>query len=79
MDNMKCSECVKENKKSCVYVGVGSVTAMYFAPYYDEKGEFHHHDGNTHSTSYSCSNGHHWTESRRGSPCHCGWGTNVIE
>ena len=59
---MICPECKKEGKKSQVYPGMSTVTAMYFQPYYDEEGRYHHHDGNHQSTSYSCSNGHDWME-----------------
>jgi len=70
---MKCPQCIKEGKKSTVYPGVSTTTLMYFPPFYDEDGKYHHHDGNTITTSYGCSNGHKWTESTSGS-CWCGWG-----
>lgn len=70
---MKCPECIKVDKKSCVTEGVSSSTLMYFPRYYDEDGKLHSHDNNTHTTSYSCSNGHSWSESESGS-CWCGWG-----
>lgn len=70
---MKCPECVKENKKSFVNVGMSMTTAMYAAPFYDEEGKYHHHDPNTTSTEYSCSNGHRWTH-KSTSTCWCGYG-----
>lgn len=69
---MICPECKAENKKSRVYAGPSSSTCMHCAPYYDEDGKHHYHDINTSSTSYSCSNGHEWSESSQGS-CWCGW------
>ena len=63
---MKCPECVKAGEKSTVFEGVGTVTCMYFQPYYDEEGEYHHHDGNSYTNSYSCSNGHQWSTSTTG-------------
>ncbi len=69
---MKCPQCVKEGKRSTVTPGFSSTTAMYCAPYYDEDGKHHHHDLNMTTTGYACSNGHEWTEGKRGS-CWCGW------
>ena len=69
---MICQECKAEGKKSRVEVGVTSRTAAYYAPFYDEEGKYHDHDGNVGSTRYSCSNGHQWSESSRSS-CWCGW------
>ena len=69
---MICKECKAEGNKSQVYPGHGSTTAMWVQPFYDEDGKYHHHDGNTTTYSYSCSNGHEWTESSIGS-CWCGW------
>lgn len=70
---MKCPQCVKEGKKSKVYPGVSMTTAMWCPPFYDEEGNYHHHDSNVTTTEYSCSNGHKWTEKTSGS-CWCGWG-----
>lgn len=47
-------------------------TAMYCQPFYDEDGKYHHHDANTTTTEYRCSNGHQWTERTTGN-CWCGW------
>lgn len=74
---MKCSQCVKEGKKSKVYPGVGMTTAMYCSLFYDEDGKYHHHDNNITTQEYSCSNGHKWTEKTSGS-CWCGWGKDNI-
>lgn len=59
---MKCSTCAKQGLRSRVTPGVGSMTLMYFAPFYNEDGAYHHHDGNTMTTPYSCSHGHEWME-----------------
>ncbi len=59
-EKMKCPECLKEGKRSRVYVGESSTTAMRTFSYYDEDGEFHHDDPNITTTSYSCSEGHNW-------------------
>lgn len=69
---MKCPTCVTEGEASRVYEGGSSSTAMYFAPFYDEEGRRHSHDGNRVTTQYRCSRGHSWASSRRGS-CWCGW------
>ncbi|PWU07235.1 MAG: hypothetical protein C5B43_00645 [Verrucomicrobia bacterium] len=55
---MKCPECIKEGKKSTLNIGGMSVTAAGYRNYYDEDGDYHHHDPNKHKTYYSCSNGH---------------------
>ncbi len=63
---MFCLECQKEGKKSKLYIGTSLVTCMGFTPYYDEDGVYQHNDPNTTTTDYSCSNGHAWTERKRG-------------
>lgn len=71
---MKCPECVKEGKTSIVLdPGYGVTTAMCVHAYWDEDGKRHVHNPNTRTVHYSCSNGHDWVDSRRGS-CWCGWG-----
>ncbi len=70
---MKCPECVEEGIKSRVMPGSGSVTLAYYQPFYDEDGIYHNHDGNTTFIPYTCSNGHSWEESSRGSCPNCGW------
>lgn len=69
---MICAQCKIEDKKSRVYDNGMTSTAMYIISYYDENGVYHHHDLNTHTASFTCSNGHSWSESRK-SKCHCGW------
>lgn len=69
---MKCSECVKEGKKSIVNVGGTTVTAMATQHYFDEDGKEHVHNPNTYSTTYFCSNGHTWGEGER-KICWCGY------
>ena len=69
---MICPFCKEEGEKSLVYPGVGTVTAMYCPPFYDEEGRMHIHDSNITTQSYSCSRGHNWTEKSKGS-CWCGW------
>lgn len=71
---MICKTCKDEGKKSEVYPGMAMTTLMYCRPYYDEEGTYHHHDRNTTTTDYRCSNGHAWTERRRGGICPgCDW------
>lgn len=69
---MKCPECAKEDKKSKVFEGYTTSTDMYSSPYYDEEGNYHHHDLNRVNTNYSCSNGHFFSVNRP-NKCHCGW------
>lgn len=70
---MICQQCKKKEKKSNVYIGSSYSTAMCVHSYYDENGEYHSHDPNIRSTSYSCSNNHSWVAKSSGS-CWCGWG-----
>lgn len=72
---MKCPVCIEEGEKSTLRDLGGSSTLMYYAPYYDEDGVYHHHDGNMTSSMFACSRGHTVTIARSGS-CHCGWGKN---
>lgn len=69
---MKCPKCVRLGLKSNVYGGIGSITLMYCQPYYDEEGEYHHHDSNTREHEYNCDKGHKWLQVSYGS-CWCGW------
>lgn len=73
---MKCSVCQEKGIKSNVYPGASFSTAMGFTPYYDENGKYHLHDMNTMSTSYSCSLGHRWSVSRKGSCPSCDFGSD---
>lgn len=71
---MKCEKCVEEGTTSEVYPGGGTSTLMYCPPYYDEQGKYHHHDRNTHTTDYRCSNGHRWKLSEQGMCPSCDFG-----
>lgn len=59
---MKCLQCVKEGKKSKVYIGGSSTTLLGVSRYYDEDGNYHVYDPNIITTNYLCSNGHFWSE-----------------
>jgi hypothetical protein len=70
---MKCKQCVKEGKKSCVFVeGKSSTCLATSQPFYDEDGNYHNHDRNIMTTFYKCSNDHSWVEKSKPS-CWCGW------
>ena len=43
-----------------IYPGMSSTTLMYSQPYW-ENGKYHHHDLNTTTTKYACSEVHSWT------------------
>lgn len=66
---MKCPQCVAENKKSILRSEGSSRTLLYCPSFYDEDGNFHHHDRNTTRTDYKCSNGHSFIETNDKSPC----------
>lgn len=70
---MICERCKEQGLKSRIYGGVGYTTAMYCQPYYDEDGKYHHHDMNSSSSHYNCSNGHSFTVSHEKSCSNCDW------
>ena len=75
-----CKECKAAGQTSTVteVPGSGYVTAMYCAPFYDERGQYHHHDMNLTRTGYNCSQGHSWIAStRKGCPS-CNWPMETI-
>lgn len=75
---MICDKCKEEGLKSTVWPGSTMSTAMSINRYYDEDGNYHLHDGNVSSSSFSCSNGHSWsvkTKSRCPS-VQCKWNRN---
>ena len=76
---MICPECQAQGKKSCVFIGTATITMVSHQPFYDEAGEFHNHDPNLHRTSYSCSNGHSWVESRQSKCPSCNYGVEEGE
>lgn len=73
---MICPKCKELDQKSRVYGGAGMTTCAYYPPYYDEEGVYHNHDGNNHTSVYTCSNGHHITVSSTGMCPNCDWGHN---
>jgi hypothetical protein len=74
---MLCPVCVEEGKKSILYGGdSGMSTCMAFSSYHDEDGKYHHHNPNSMSYTYNCSNGHEfvkWGSSKCGS---CNFGSD---
>ena len=69
---MRCPTCVANKQESFVYPGMSRTTCAYYQPFYDKEGKYHHHDGNTTTTDFSCSNGHQWIDNQNGK-CWCGW------
>lgn len=69
---MFCPECQEQGLRSEVYPGMTTRTLAYCQPFYDEEGNYHHHDSNVSTTEFSCSNDHSWETYRTGS-CWCGW------
>lgn len=59
---MKYPKCIEENKESKVHPGILYITATYYPPFYDEKGNYHNHDNNRTTTNYRCSNGHDFSK-----------------
>lgn len=79
-ENLICPVCESQNLKSTVRDLGSWQTLMYCSPYYDEEGNYHHHDYNETRTSYLCSNGHDFVI-KSYKRCSCGWvcGTNEVE
>lgn len=71
-----CPECEKKGLESKVYPGTLITTLMGFSGFYDEKGEYHSHNPNTVTRSYSCSNKHRFSKKIPNS-CSCGWKQDV--
>lgn len=61
---MICPECRIEGLRSTVNSGMSMTTGMGYTSFWDEDGVHHVHDPNTTTTSYLCSNGHEWGESK---------------
>lgn len=60
---MKCPKCIKADKKSVVTQGATMVQAVHIPTQWDEEGRLIQptkHAGSR--TTYSCSEGHTWTE-----------------
>jgi len=72
---MKCPVCIEKGLKSTVSIGISMSTCMGFSQYYDEEGNLHVHDPNRMTTSYNCSKGHRWSNSRIGSCSNCDYGS----
>ena len=72
---MICATCKAEGQTSTVIgTGVSTTTAMYYQPFYDERGVYHSHDHNVISIDYRCSRGHRWTETAPLPRCPgCAW------
>ena len=71
---MKCPECVKAGLKSTVSDPDGGFsTCMGDHRYYDEDGNYHHHDPNYTSRIYRCSNGHEWDDAQPNRCPSCDW------
>lgn len=58
MEKLLCGKCQEAGLKSTIRCGGGTQTAMGTSAYYDEEGEYHYHDPNTLTMSYTCSNNH---------------------
>lgn len=65
-----CPRCQQAGLQSRVYVGSSYTTLLDTFEFYDEQGRHHLHNPNCTTTSYSCSNGHAWQETRQ-SKCWC--------
>lgn len=71
---MICTKCKELGQKSTIRIGTSMSTCANYQPYYDEEGVYHSHDGNSHSTTYHCSNGHNIYVSQTGTCPNCDFG-----
>lgn len=71
---MICPKCKELGQKSTVTGGMGTCTAMWFEPWYDEDGKYHNHDSNRRSYNYNCSKGHQIFVSPSNKCSSCDWG-----
>jgi hypothetical protein len=62
---LKCPECEKTGQTSQVRGHGGISTMAYCNNYWDENGKYIINMCNTCTHDYSCSNGHHWSESEK--------------
>lgn len=74
---MKCPICVEQGRKSRLYGGMGTRTAMGWTAFYDEDGAFHSHDPNWGAYGYQCSNGHSLTLQELRSCPSCDYGERL--
>ena len=61
-----CSACVRNGMKSTVRRGATTTTLTAVDEFYDENGVYHRDDPNTRTTTWWCSQGHQWVETRGG-------------
>jgi hypothetical protein len=66
---MICQTCREEGKKSTIEEGLCFSTLVHCSPYFDTNGVRHHHDSNTLTREYECSNGHRWRQVNPPPPC----------
>ena len=59
----KCPVCKEQGLKSRVYERGCSSTLMATHTWYDEEGRFHYENPNRTICNYTCSNGHHFSQS----------------
>jgi len=69
-----CPKCKEQGRKSTISIGMSTITAAYYAPYYDQEGIYHYHDGNNRTDGYICSNGHRIVVRGTGKCPNCSWG-----
>lgn len=72
--DVECPVCEKEGLRSYVYPGAMMSTLMGFTPYYDEAGNYHVHNPNRTTKTYTCSNDHKWSETEKGQCPSCDYG-----
>lgn len=71
---MKCPVCQEKKLTSYVYPGAMVSTLLGFTPFYDEKGDYHIHNPNRTTVTYTCSNGHKWKVQQKSECPSCSYG-----
>lgn len=73
MKDMKCPECLKDGKKSNIFLDKTDSTLMTYYPHWDYKGKLHNHDPNDTTVYYHCDQGHSWSEVKDKKCDNCDW------
>ena len=67
--DLTCPECQQAGQTSKLFPQGSSATLLYCPPFYDESGQYHHHDSNRTTTHFHCSNGHEFSRAEPSIGC----------
>lgn len=66
---MRCPNCTETGAAHTVTQGAERSTMVRHGGHWDAQDVYHDHNPNTYTNSYTCSNGHAWTQARPSVPC----------